>query len=324
MKIRRPGLAAGLVALVATGALSGCAAFSDDAAGGPAASGGDGRVQVVAAFYPLQFVSQRVGGDLVDVTDLTKPGAEPHDLELDPRQNASVVSGDLVVYEKGLQASVDAAVEQRPAGRATLDVVPAARLTDLSHDGHDDAAHDHGGEEETGLGDLDPHFWLDPTRLADVADAVAASLSEVAPDHAAQFRANAAALRADLEQVDAEFERGLGGCRRETIVVSHNAFGYWDRYGLDIEPISGLSPDAEPTPADLARLQDLIRSDGITTVFGETLVSPKQSETLARDMGVSSAVLDPIEGLTDRTADQDYLSIMRSNLDALRKANGCR
>ena len=320
--MRRPVLPVLATTLaLAAASLSGCSAFSDDTASGSVAK--DGKVQVVAAFYPLQFISERVGGDLVDVTDLTKPGGEPHDLELTPAQTADVIDADLVVYEKGLQASVDAAVGQRPSDGATYDVVPTAKLEDISHGGHDDAAHDH-GEEESALGELDPHFWLDPLKLADVADGLADQLAEVDPDHADTYRANAAALRTELEKVDGEFTAGLKDCERSTIVVSHNAFGYWARYGLDIEPISGLSPDAEPTPADLARLQDVIASDGITTVFGEALVSPKLSETLANDMGITTAVLDPIEGLTNKTSDQDYLSLMRSDLAALQKANACQ
>ena len=105
---------------------------------------------------------------------------------------------------------------------------------------------------------------------------------------------------------------------------THDAFGYLQKYGVHVEPITGLSPDAEPTPADLGRLQDLIRSDGITTVFSETLVSAKTADTLAQDLGIRSAVLDPIEGLSDRTAGQDYLSLMHRNLQSLEKANGCR
>ena len=116
---------------------------------------------------------------------------------------------------------------------------------------------------------------------------------------------------------------GLRGCERQTVVVSHDAFGYLAKYGLRFEAIAGLSPDAEPTPADLARLQQLIDTDGITTVFSERLVSPRLSQTLADDMGITTAVLDPIEGLSDETADEDYLSLMRENLAALELANGC-
>jgi zinc transport system substrate-binding protein len=299
--------------------LTGCAAFSDDSAPSPG-----GRLQVVAAFYPLQYVAARVAGDHADVIDLTKPGSEPHDLELSPAQTAQVIDADLVVYERGLQAAVDDAVAQ-DGGGATVDAGEVAGLEPIGHDGHDDAAHDQGGEEpESGdLGDLDPHFWLDPLKLAKVADAVADALAKLDPEHAADYRANATALDSDLQDLDGEYSTGLQGCERDTVVVSHNAFGYLGRYGLYIEPISGLSPDSEPTPADLARLQQLIESDGITTVFSERLVSPRLSQTLADDMGITTAVLDPIEGLSDETADEDYLSLMRENLSALELANGC-
>ena len=143
------------------------------------------------------------------------------------------------------------------------------------------------------------------------------------PGNADVYEANAAELRSDLESLDADYARGLANCERTTVVVSHDAFGYLGKYGLEMEPIAGLSPGAEPTPADLARLQDLIRDEGITTVFSERLVSPRLSQTLAADMGITSAVLDPVEGLSDETAGEDYLSLMRANLDALERANGC-
>lgn len=301
-------------------ATTGCAAFTNEA------PGHDGGVEVVAAFYPLQFVSERVAGDHADVVDLTKPGSEPHDLELSVAQTATVASADLVVYEKGLQAAVDAAVRQAD-GVPTVDAGAVAGLEPISHDGHDDARHDEqhdsSGEEPSDLGDLDPHFWLDPLKLAKVAAAVADALAQVDPAHADDYRSNAATLDGELRTLDQEYATGLTGCARDTIVVSHNAFGYLGRYGLFIEPISGLSPEAEPTPADLARLQELIRSDGITTVFGERLASPKLAQSLADDMGVRSRVLDPIEGLSPETTDDDYLSLMRDNLAALREANGC-
>jgi zinc transport system substrate-binding protein len=322
----KPLLALPVGALLAA-SLSGCAAFSDSATGTD-----DGRLTVVASFYPLHYVTQRVAGDLVDVADLTQPGKEPHDLELTPKQVGQVAVADLVVYEKGLQASVDAAVDQSHA--TTVDAAAVAGLEPMDHHGHDDTSHHGEGEtpdeeaaeahEHGGQPGLDPHFWQDPLRMAKVADAVATQLATLDPAHASTYRSNAEALDADLTALDREYAAGLAHCERDTVVVSHNAFGYLGRYGLYLEPIAGLSPDAEPTPADLGRLQSLIRSEGITTVFGERLVSAKLSQTLADDLGVTTAVLDPIEGLTDETADDDYLSLMRANLTALRKANGCQ
>jgi zinc transport system substrate-binding protein len=296
---------------------SGCAAFTNEGPGG-----GKG-LDVVAAFYPLQFVAQQVAGDHARVVDLTKPGSEPHDLELSVAQTAEVVTADLVVYEKGLQAAVDAAVDQA-SGVPTVEAGSVAGLEPISHDGHDDADHDSPlAGEPSDLADLDPHFWQDPLKLAKVVDAVADALAKLDPQDADDFHANAARLDDELTALDHDYATGLQGCERNTIVVSHNAFGYLGRYGLYIEPISGLSPDAEPTPADLARLQHLIDDEGITTVFGERLASPALAQSLADDMGVTTAILDPIEGLSSETSEDDYLSLMRENLAALQEANGC-
>lgn len=310
---RRPLLlSCGLAAVaLAGGGLSGCSAFSDDAASG------DG-VRVTAAFYPLQYVAGRVAGDLAAVENLTQPGAEPHDMELTIGQTAAVAEADLVIHESGFQPAVDAAVEQNATGDVldAVDVVDLVSVDELSGDGHtDDDGHDHG--------DVDPHFWQDPTRMAELGDEVADRLSEIDPTHADAYAANADDLRADLEDLDSAYRSGLADCERTTVVVSHDAFGYLAKYGLDMEPIAGLSPEAEPTPRDLARLQQLIRDEGITTVFSERLAPRQLTETLADDLGIGTAVLDPAEGLTDETADEDYLSLMEQNLAALQTANGC-
>jgi len=304
-----------LVALLlpATFALGGCAAFSDDAG-----SADDG-IQVATAFYPLQYVGERVAGEHATVENLTAPGGEPHDLELNPTETAQVAQADLVVFLHGFQSSVDDAVETNATG-TLLDVEEVVELRP-AEDGHEEeSAEEH---EEHDHGDADPHFWHDPLLIADLGDEVADQLADLDPGHAAEYTANAGDLRADLEALDQEFTDGLAQCERSTVVVSHDAFGYLGRYGLEFEPIAGLSPDAEPTPADLGRLQELIVDEGVTTVFYESLVSPEIAEQLAADTGVETAVLDPIEGLTEETADEDYLSLMASNLAAIEEANGC-
>lgn len=275
--------------------LSGCAAFSST----PPATDG---IHVAAAFYPLAFVAQRIGGPHVTVTNLTRPGIEPHDLELTIAETAEVAQSDLVLVEDGFQPAVDDAVAQNATGQ----VLDAGAMT----------------------ADGDPHFWLDPLLMADLGDQVAAELAELAPQEAQDFRGRADRLRLELEQVDARYRAGLEHCARRTTVVSHDAFSYLRRYGLEFEPIAGLSPDAEPTPADLGRLQQLVKEQGITTVFTERLASPRLAESLARDLGLRTAVLDPVEGLVPADEDShdttDYLTVMRDNLAELRKANQCR
>jgi zinc transport system substrate-binding protein len=292
---------------------SGCSAFDE---GGASADDG---VTVAAAFYPLSFVAERIAGDHADVELLTKPGTEPHDLELNVDETAEIAAADLVVFQRDFQPAVDDAVEQNAEGVA-LDVTEVVELV-AAEESHDEHA-EHEGEEHD-HGDTDPHFWQDPLRVADVGDAVAAELAEIDPDHADDYRSNAADLRDDLTSLDEEYVAGLRDCERDTIVVSHDAFGYLEKYGVHVAPLVGLSPDAEPTAAVLGELQGLIAEDGITTVFSEPL-EPELVEGLASDLDLATATLDPIEGLTDARSGEDYLSLMRTNLEEIRAANGCR
>lgn len=315
------------VALAATALLAGTSLA--------ACSGGDdqdsGRLQVVAAFYPLQYAAERVAGEHADVANLTTPGKEPHDLELSVRQVVKVNDADLVVFEEHFQTAVDHAVDERDGASldaaAVVDLLPPAEHDDEAHEeeAHADEGHADEGHDEHEHGDLDPHFWQDPVRMAALGDAIAKELGDVDPDDAAAYTANAASLRADLEKLDTEFKDGLYGCERDLVVVNHDAFGYLAKYGLHLEPIAGLTPDAEPTAATLAGLHDLIKEEGITTVFSETLVSKKTAESLAGELGIRTAVLDPLEGLTAGAEQNggDYVSVMRQNLAALKKANAC-
>ncbi|MGK5113347.1 MULTISPECIES: metal ABC transporter substrate-binding protein [unclassified Geodermatophilus] len=290
--------------------LSGCG-------GSGPAEGGDG-VAVLAGFYPLEWAAERVGGDRVDVSSLTPPGAEAHDLELAPQDVAAIGEADLLVYLDGFQPALDEAAESEAADTA-WDAGQAADLTAGEH-AADEHGHEDGGDGEP----VDPHFWLDPVRLAAVGDALAARLTELDPDGAAAFEENAAALRADLEALDAEIQGGLATCAVDTLVTSHDAFGYLaGRYGLEVVGISGLSPSQEPDPAQLAEIATLVRERGVTTVYTETLVDPAVAETVAEEAGVRTAVLDPLEGLTDESSGADYLEVMRANLATLQAGQSC-
>ena len=276
--------------------------------------GVDGR-RVVASFYPLAWVTEQVAGEGWTVTNLTEPGGEPHDLALTIEATAELVESDLVVYLGGFQPAVDAGIEAN-AGGAVLDAADVVGLQTLDE-------HDHAGEDTHDHGDTDPHFWQDPERMARLAEAVGDELATLDEAGAGGYRNRAAALADRLRDLDREYAEGLTGCERDVVVVSHDAFGYLEKYGLHLAPIAGLSPDAEPTPSVLADLSVLIRTEGLTTVFSERLASRALAETLAGDLGINTGVLDPVEGLTDETSGDDYLSLMRTNLAELQEANGC-
>lgn len=325
------------LSLTAALALSSCASGSGD----PSAAGGgsSGTLSVQASFYPLQYVTERVGGDLVQVDSLTPAGAEPHDLELSPAAVDGLRTADAVVYLSGFQPAVDDAVAQAAPEHA-LDAVHAGVEGEKAHSAEehgaaeeshteeahgdeasaeephaeDDHGHDHGGE--------DPHFWLEPDRLAAVATEVAHELAEVDPDNAETYESNAEELATELAALDEEFAAGLATCERDTIVVSHDAYGYLaDKYDLEQVAIAGLDPDTEPSPARLAEIGKVVEAEGVTTVFSESLVNPKVAETLAAEHGIETAVLDPVENQSDESA--DYQQVMRNNLEALRTALDC-
>ncbi|MEU9097143.1 metal ABC transporter substrate-binding protein [Streptomyces sp. NPDC048361] len=331
MNVRRliPTAALSCAALLGLTALTACGA------GGAGDGRKDGRLDVVASFYPLQFLTQQIGGDHVAVTSLTKPGVEPHDLEISARQTAKLNDADAVVYLKGLQPAVDAAVSQADL-KTKID---ASTLTSMEKHGNEvgghAAAHDSSsGEEDHGddsshshrhsaAGD-DPHIWLDPVKYAEVARGVGAALAKADPAHAADYRTNTDTLVGKLDVLDKEYAAALKNSKALTsrvFITTHAAFGYLaERYGLTEEAINGLDPDSEPSPARIRALQKMAKADGVTTVFYETLVSDKTAKTLASDASLKTDVLDPLEGITDRSKGTDYFSVMRSNLTALTAA----
>jgi zinc transport system substrate-binding protein len=289
--VLRMGFILILVLLASSGA--GCGA--DEQAGAGAS--------VIAAFYPLAYAAEQIGGPALAVTNLTPPGAEPHDLELSARDVAGIRDADHVFFlGHGFQPSVEEAVGDR-SGR-TLDLLESVDTVPAS-----------GGDVDEGL---DPHVWLDPVRFAAIAGAIGEALDR--PEAGDALAARAAAL-------DAEYRRGLARCSRREIVSSHAAFSYLaKRYGLEQLPLTGLTPEAEPSPQALERLVQKVQASGATTVFFETLASPELAQTVAREAGVETAVLNPLEGLSEEESDAgaDYFSVMRANLKALREALGCR
>jgi zinc transport system substrate-binding protein len=284
----------------------------------PGASRGDDRkLQLVASFYPLQWTAQQVAGDRGTVASLTKPGAEPHDLELSPRDVAAAADADLVIYLKGFQPAVDDAVGKE-AGDHGFDVSPAADLN-LRYTPIED-----GQQHADEKGATDPHFWLDPIRLAAVAGAIAARLSQLDPTHANAYRANAATLTRTLRALDQDFTAGLAHCANPDLVTSHNAFGYLaQRYGMTQVGITGLTPEDEPKPGDLTAIAAFVEKHRVRTIYYETLVSPAIARTVAAETGAKTAVLDPIEGLTKDSQGSNYVQVMRANLANLEQGQAC-
>ncbi len=278
--------------------LGGCLSTWAAGCGAGSTGGSGGGEHVVAGFYPLAFAVELVGGEAVEVTNLTPAGAEPHDVELTARDVERVRAADLVLYVGGgFQPALEDALDGSNA--VAIDVLDEVELRE-------------------GADAVDPHVWLDPVRFATIVERIGAELGREGP---------AEQLAARLRVLDEEYREGLADCDRRELVTAHDAFEYLAaRYGLEVTPIMGLSPEAEPTPRDLEAVVHLVEEHGATTVFVEPLLSPEVGETVAREAGVETAVLDPLEGLTDEqlAAGDNYVTVMEANLEALRAGLGCR
>ncbi|WUH93607.1 metal ABC transporter substrate-binding protein [Streptomyces sp. NBC_00433] len=314
-------VAALAVAALSLPALTACSGSAD--AAGDAKVGG--KLRVTASFYPLEFLAASIGGDNVQVTDLTKPGVEPHDLELAPKQIAALGQSDVIISLHGLQPAVDDAIKQS----GVKNLVDAATLTGLEDHGtevdgrhHTTGDNGSGGESDEDAGS-DPHIWLDPVKYAEVAKGVGKALAEADPAHAAAYAKNTDTLVGRLGALDTAFRDGLKNRTTDTFITTHAAFGYLaERYGLVEEAINGIDPESEPSATRMKALLDLAGREHVTTVFFETLVSDKTAKTVAGDLHLRTDVLDPIEGITPKSRGTDYFAVQRSNLAALRTALG--
>ncbi len=300
-----------------------CAAGMITLAGCGGGSGGSTGVSVVTGVYPLEWLATQIGGEHVDVMNLTEPGAEPHDLELTPRQIGRVSSSDIAFHISGLQPAVDEAIEQE-GGENALDVADLVELRPANDTGEHTEDGEHGHEEDHDHGAADPHMWLDTARMEKIATALADRLGQVDPDHADDYRTNADQVVSELAEIGALYTEGLAECESRDMVVSHSAFGYLaDEFELNQISVSGIDPDTEPSPARMAEVADLVEEHEVTTIFTETLTSPKVAETIAEETGAATAVLDPLEGITDQSPGDDYPTVMRGNLEALQTALRC-
>ena len=281
--------------------------------------GDDGaQIVVVTTMYPLEYFAQRIGGESVSVINLVSPGVEAHDFEPTPADVRRLDGADLIIYNgSGFEPWMDRAL-------AALDedgrlIVEASRglIRPLSQDGESD---------KSGNGPIDPHVWLDPLKAVQQVKPIRDGLIRVNPAASDAYARNAAALIDELEDLDRRFESGLADCRLRQFATAHDAFGHLaTRYGLEAVPISGLSPEAEPSPRDLARLTERVRELGIKYVMAGAIVAPRLAETLSAEVGAELLMLHPMESLTvdGSRRGETYFSVMEANLRSLRTALEC-
>jgi zinc transport system substrate-binding protein len=270
-------------------------------------------IAVAASFYPLWYFATEIGGPNANVYDVTPAGAEPHDYEPTADAMARIESSRLLIVNGSLEAWADRARVTLDPSRTQI-VVAGGGLT-TNH------------IVENGAERVDPHVWLAPPLAKKMVAKIKAGFVSVDPAHAAEYAANAANLDARLDALDTLYRTTLAHCDSTDIVTSHAAFGYLAAaYGLTQVPIAGLSPDAEPSPAQLASIVTFARDHHVSVIFFESLASPKLADTIANEVGARTMVLDPLEGLTaaEISAGKDYFTVMQQNLANLSAALICK
>ena len=270
----------------------------------------EGKPLVVASFYPMYEFTRQVALDRAQVISLVPPGVAGHDWEPSPQDVAQVRRARAFVYNgAGFEPWAEKLIKEA-VGPSTVVVAASAGLT-----------------VPRAVGDgMDPHVWLDPVLAQRVVEAIRRALERGDPAGQATYVANAAAYTAKLAELDARFEAGLRTCARRDVVVSHAGFDYLTRrYRLEQIAVTGIAPQAEPSPAALAAVVRTARARAVTAIFLEPLVSPKLAETLARELGVRLLTLNPIEGVTKQEAADGvgYIDLMTRNLESLREGLGC-
>jgi zinc transport system substrate-binding protein len=288
------------------------------------ASPSSDRLRVAVAFYPIEEIVRNVGGDRVDVVDLTPAGGAPHDLEMTAKRAEALEEAKVVLYiGKGFQPAVEKAIAALPDRVAKVDLLGTVDLLPVTAALEGTSGEVDGEELADGR---DPHVWLDPRHMAALTAKVAETLAAADPDHGEDYARGADGYRARLTALDENFRTGLAMCESRSIVTSHRAFEYLARrYGLKQIPIAGISPDEEPDPRTLEAVAQAARADGVRVIFFEEQVSPKLSQTVAAEIGARTDTLDPVETVTadDFEEGTTYLSVQEANLAALTRALRC-
>ena len=272
-----------------------------------------GKLRAVTSFYPLYFFSQQIGGDKFDVTNVVPSGAEPHDYEPTAQDMARMEKADLIVLNGGGFEAWGDRIGKNLSSKNTVVVRASEGLMTRAATGESSLT-------------MDPHVWIDPVLAKRMVENIASGFERVDPENASYYRGNADSLIGKLSDVDAAYRNGLRVCATRNIITSHSAFGYLAaEYGLNQVSIAGLSPDAEPSPSQLAIIAQFAKTNNVQYIFFESLASPKLSQTIATEIGAKTLVLNPIEGLSEENIarGEDYFSVMRENLENLQTALQC-
>ncbi len=274
------------------------------------------KLNIYTTVYPLQYFTERIGGNFVEVNTIYPPGADEHSFEPTQKDMINLADSDLFIYiGLGLEGFVEKAKTTLKNEKVTM--VGAAEEIQIDET-------EHGVEEdEHHHGDIDPHIWIDPVYAKDLALSIKQALIDKMPEQKEQFEANYLLLANELDQLHQDFKNMISEAKHKEIIVSHSAFGYWEkRYGLKQISISGLNTSNEPSQKQLQKIIEVAKKYHLKYVFFEQNVNSKLTEIIQKEIGAKPLVLHNLSVLTDEDLKNNpsYFSLMENNLEALRKA----
>lgn len=282
------------------------------------------KLEVFTSFYPLYYVANQIGGEKIAAKLVIPNGAEVHSYEPSPRKLADLERADVFFYNGlGLEPWADKVVNNlKNAGVKTIEVSKNIELLKFEEHNHE-KENNHDEEHSHGHGEYDPHIWLDPINMIDIAKRMNKEFIALDPKNKDYYKENTLSFINEIKKLDEEYKSTLSNKEHKYILVSHASFGYLaKRYGLEQLAVAGVSPHQEPSPKVLAKLTEEAREHSLEYIFMESLANPKTAEVLAQEANLEILPLNPISGLTETEQEQgeDYISIMKKNLQSLRKA----
>jgi zinc transport system substrate-binding protein len=299
--------------------------FSGCSTSPAAPDGDDTKITVYTSFYTMYDFTLKISGGKVDVVNMVPSGMEPHNWEPSPRDIAGLSHADLFIYNgagmEGWAEKVLASINNPKL--LAIETSKDIKLNKAPHEpDHDEESKDTTGHSHDDL-EYDPHVWLYPLNAKKQMEAIRDGLIQVDPQNSRFYQENFRVYAEKLDALDQAYQAAAATFTKKEIVVSHQAFGYLcDAYGLKQMAIEGLSSEFEPTPAKMAKIIDFVNEHDVRVIFFEELTSPKVAEEIARETGVTTALLNPLGGLAQESLDagKEYFSVMEENLEALKQA----
>ena len=282
----------------------------------------DGRLRVVTTLYPLGYMAKEIGGDLVSVVTLVPPNQEVHVFNPSTSDMLAADRADVLLYNGAgldLWFEEDLLVELDTGDKVVVDTTRDLEILE--------AGGGHGGEDDGhDVGVHDPHTWISPDTALQQALAVYEALVEADAGNEAAYTSAWQAFRGRLEALDAEYEERLSNSTFDTIIVSHEAYGYLaNRYGFEQHGVIGISADEQPSAATIADLVTLMEELGIDSVFVDPIYSDDYAMTLKDELeartGREVAILD-LYFMLGPVDDMDLLQQMEANLENLAEGLG--